>query len=284
MRAAPLRKRTSTPISCAGSRKRRRSVASSSLYVDETVADTTPFGDVRQRAYTIMPRDRLQTTAQRMSGRPASKLARHWQAVDRVAERIRRQVRPLYGVLDFASVDPNNPWLAALAWAKSVFAKQQRLSQRPLAECPVTLPKQLQPYLLTSDADGKPTGLHADRFEFWLYRQIRKRLRSGELFLDDSLQHRHFADELVSTDEQADVLAQHGYPVPAPADRDPAHGADGRAARTVAGLQSRAEAGQADASGLRQGHADPDLAQTQGRQAAGTRSGVLRATAVVRCR
>ena len=160
-----------------------------------------------------MPRDALARAAQRMSAKPASKLARHWQAVDGLAERIRRQVRPLYRALDFASVSPSNPWVAALAWAKGVFAKQQRLSQRPLAECPAaTLPKRLRPYLLTGDADGRPTGLHADRYEFWLYRQVRKRLRSGELFLDDSLQHRHFSDELVSPDEQTEVLAQMDIP------------------------------------------------------------------------
>ena len=96
---------------------------------------------------------------------------------------------------------------------KGVFAKQQRLSQRPLAECPeATLPKRLRPYLLTFDADGKPTGLHADRYEFWLYRQIRKRFKSGELYLDDSLQHRRFSDELVSLDEKADVLSQMDIP------------------------------------------------------------------------
>lgn len=182
------------------------------LYVDEALADTTPFGAVRERAYTIMPRDQLHRAAERLSVRPAGKLARHWHAVDTVAERVRRQVRPLCGALDFASVSPNNPWLAALAWAKEVFAKQQRLSQRPLAECPVKLPKRLEPYLLTSDTDSKPPGLHADRFEFWLYRQIRKRLRSGELFLDDSLQHRRFSDELVAPDEQTDVLAQMDIP------------------------------------------------------------------------
>ena len=126
-----------------------------------------------------------------------------------MAERIRRHLRPLYVALDFAGTDPDSPWLVALAWAKGVFAKQQRLSQRPLAECPgATLPKRLRPYLLTFDADGKPTGLHADRYEFWLYRQVRKRLQSGELYLDDSLQHRHFSDELVSMDEKAAVLAQ----------------------------------------------------------------------------
>jgi TnpA family transposase len=184
-----------------------------SLYVDDSVADLTPFGEVRQRAYKIMSKDVLQSTAQRMSVKPPSKLALHWQAVDGLIERIRRHLRPLYVALDFASTDPNSPWLAALTWAKSVFAKQQRLSQQPLAECPeATLPKRLRPYLLTFDADGKPTALHADRYEFWLYRQVRKRFQSGELYLDDSLQHRHFSDELVSMDEKADVLSQMDIP------------------------------------------------------------------------
>ena len=184
-----------------------------------------------------MPKDTLQLTGQRLSVKPTSKLALHWQAVDGLAERIRRHLRPLYVALDFSGTFPDNPWLAALAWAKSVFAKQQRLSQRPLAECPAaTLPKRLRPYLLTFDTDGKPTGLHADRYEFWLYRQIRKRFKSGEIYLDDSLQHRHFSDELVSMDEKADALAQMDIPFlrqPVDAQLD----ALTRTARAVAGIQ-----------------------------------------------
>ena len=116
-------------------------------------------------------------------------------------------------MLDFAGANPDSPWLVALAWAKGVFAKTQRLSQRTLAEYPeATLPKRLRQYLLSFDADGQPSGLHADRYEFWLYRQIRKRLKSGELYLDDSLQHRCFSDELVSLDAKADVLSQMDIP------------------------------------------------------------------------
>jgi hypothetical protein len=52
--------------------------------------------------------------------------------------------------------------------------------QRPLAECPPeTLPERLRPYLLEFGEDGEPTGLNAGRYEFWLYRQIRKRFKSG---------------------------------------------------------------------------------------------------------
>jgi TnpA family transposase len=183
------------------------------LFVDETVADATPFGDVRQRAFKIMAKNALETVGQRLSVKPESMLALRWQAIDGLAERIKRHLRPLYGALDLCGVTPDNPWLEALAWVKGVFAKQQRLSQRPLSECPEpTLPQRLRPYLLTFDADGKPTGVHADRYEFWLYRQLQKRLKSGEIYLDDSLQHRCFTDELVSLEEKADVLSQMDIP------------------------------------------------------------------------
>lgn len=145
--------------------------------------------------------------------KPLNKLTLHWQAVDGQAKRISRHLRPLFVALEFAATDPDSQWLAALTWVKSVFAKQLRLSQRPLAECPAaTLPKRLRPYLLSFDADGEPTGLHADRYEFWLYRQVTKRFQSGELYLDDSLQHRHFSDELVSMEEHAQELAQMDIP------------------------------------------------------------------------
>jgi hypothetical protein len=97
------------------------------LYVDDTVADSTPFGDVRRRAFTIMPKDALQNAGQRMSVKPVSKIALRWQVIDGLATRIRRHLRPLYGSLDFSSVVPDNPWLTALSWMKGVFAKQQRL-------------------------------------------------------------------------------------------------------------------------------------------------------------
>uniref|UniRef100_UPI001F01227C Tn3 family transposase n=1 Tax=Xenorhabdus sp. Sc-CR9 TaxID=2584468 RepID=UPI001F01227C len=184
-----------------------------SLYVDDRVSDLTPFGEVRQQAWTIMPREAVQNTARRMSDKPLKKMTLHWQSVDKLSGRVRRHLRPLYIELSFACIDPACPWLKALIWAKDTFSKKQRLSQRPLTECPpATLPKRLRPYLLIFDTAGNPTHLHADRYEFWLYRQIRKRFQSGEFYLDDSLQHRHLSDELVSNEDKSDVLAQMAIP------------------------------------------------------------------------
>jgi len=177
------------------------------LYVDDTVDDATPFGVVRQRAFSILPKEALQATGQSLSQKPANKLAWRWQLAEELAGRIRRHLRPLFLALDFASTAPDSPWLAALAWMKGVFTKAQRLSQRPLAECPDgTVPSRLRPYLLEFDADGNAVGVHADRYEFWIYRQVRKRLKSGEIHLDDSLQYRRLADELVSPEAKAAAL------------------------------------------------------------------------------
>ena len=88
-----------------------------------------------------------------------------------IGARIRGHLRPLYEELESSAVDAGNCWLAALVWMKGVFAKQQRLSQRPASECPEhTVPTRLRSYLLTFDADGKPTGVQADRYEFRVYR------------------------------------------------------------------------------------------------------------------
>ena len=183
------------------------------LYVDDTVVDATPFGDVRQRAFKIMPKDALQIAGQRLTVKSASKMAHRWQVVDGLADRIQRHLRPLYGTLEFSGIAEDSPWLAALAWVNGVFEKQQRLSQRPLAECPeATLPNRLRPYLLTFGPDGEATGVNAGRYEFWLYRQLRKRLKSGEIYLNDSLRHRSFTDELVSLDEKAEALGQMDIP------------------------------------------------------------------------
>lgn len=64
----------------------------------------------------------------------------------------------------------------------------------------------MRQHLLTLDDAGHPTGLRGDRYEFWIYRQVSKRLATGELAVDDSLRHRRLSDELVGADQQAEVL------------------------------------------------------------------------------
>ena len=177
------------------------------LYVDEAVDDATPFGDVRKRAFTIMPKDDLLTAGHRLCDRSDSPMELRWRAVDRVAGRFKRNLRPLAMTIDFSAEPVGSPWQAALSWMKHAFDRQRRLTERPLAEVPEnTIPERLRPHLFDLDQAGKPIRLRGDRYEFWIYRQLRKRLASGELYLDDSIRHRRFGDDLVELGRQAEAL------------------------------------------------------------------------------
>ncbi len=183
------------------------------LYVDNTLEDATPFGSVRSQAFSIMPKEALLTIGKRLSEKPISQLDLRWQAVDKQSRRCTKNLRPLAMALDFGCIANNSPWLAALLWMKNIFARQQRLTQRPIDEIPEnTIPKRLRAYLLNFDQDGNPVSLRGDRYEFWVYRQIRKRLDIGDIYVDDSVQHRRFADELVPLERKAEALKELDIP------------------------------------------------------------------------
>ncbi len=177
------------------------------LYVDEAVDDATPFGIVRKRAFAILPREALLSAGQRLCDEPVSQMELRWNEIDRVAPRIKKNLRPLVMALDISAVSPANPWHAALSWMRAVFARVQPLAQRPITEVPAgTIPKQLRRHLYELNEAGTPIRLRGDRYEFWIYRQLAKRLATGELAVDDSLRHRRFGDELVPPEKTAAIL------------------------------------------------------------------------------
>ena len=179
------------------------------LYVDDQVADSELFGTVRRRAWRIMGKNEVLAVGEHMSTKQLSSLALRWDAIDKLGVRVRLNLRPIFAAMDFCGTQPDNPWIQALAWIKAVFVRQQRPSQRPLTECPAdTLPVRLRSFLLDSDSAGNPVALNDARYEFWLYHQIAKRLRTGDIYIDDSLQHRRLADELVPLEEYAPLLEQ----------------------------------------------------------------------------
>lgn len=178
------------------------------LYVDDSLTDVTPFGTVRGKAFRIMPEEKLRSTGKLLTETPVSQMDLRWQAVDKQSGLCTKNLRPLATALDFASSSASGKvWLAALQWMKEVFAGHKQLAKQPLEDIAQrTIPTRLRNFLLSFDQEGKPVGLRADRYEFWVYRQLRKRIDVGDIYLDDSVQHRRFADDLVSMEAKAETL------------------------------------------------------------------------------
>jgi TnpA family transposase len=174
------------------------------LYVDDDLSDELHFGDIRKKAFTIIPKDELLETVFNQGSQ--QEIDFYWQEFDKVSRRVTINLRPLAMILDFDSTNKNNQWLQALQWMKPIFAKQQRLTK--LDDCPEnTIPKRLLPYLIDTDENGnkKP---NTNRYEFWIYRQLASQFHDGYIFLNDSLQYRSLEQELTSADKVNEYIAQ----------------------------------------------------------------------------
>ncbi len=102
------------------------------LYVDDTLADVTPFGTVRQRAFRIIPEEKLRSTGKLLTEKPVSQIDLRWQAVDKQSGLCTKNLRSLAMALNFESVTTSGKiWLVALQWMKDVFARKQRLGVTP---------------------------------------------------------------------------------------------------------------------------------------------------------
>jgi len=177
------------------------------LYADDGIGDGTPFGAVRGKAFAILPREALLAAGQRLSDRSPGELDLRWRAFDRISARFRQNARPLAMALTLSAKPAAARWIAALDWMRTVFHRGGRLAHRPAHEVPAgTIPARLRPHLLEPGGPGQPERPRGDRYEFWVYRQIIKRLASGDIAADTSLRHLRFDDELVSAERAAVVL------------------------------------------------------------------------------
>ena len=130
-RAARVRNSPLSPNSCDAIRKRRRLAAAVAVRGRQRGRSDA----VRRGAPT-----RLQNHVQGIAAKHGA--AHERQATEQTGAALAGGGRPgrTHSTPSTAAVrrarlrrhGPDNPWLAALTWAKSVFAKQQRLSQRPL--------------------------------------------------------------------------------------------------------------------------------------------------------
>lgn len=181
------------------------------FYVDDKISNQVIFGEVREKAFKIVPESEL-----RHQVSPHNKMLKEidfkWAAIDKQAQCLKNNLRPLMITLDFDSNRPDFPWLKAVTWLKKLFSQQKILQQCAVTECPEkTIPKRMERYLLEKNEQGT-LKLRANRYEFWIYRQLKKRIQSGEIYLNDSIHHRSFHHELLSPDRCQVILKELDIP------------------------------------------------------------------------
>ncbi len=170
------------------------------LYIKPELSDETSFGEVRKEAFEIMPEEDLRNKV--LNEKELKPLDFQWKMIDKHFHRFKLQLRPLMMAIDFSTSIPDSPWFTAITWLKTIFGADKTLQKFPVTDShEKTRPKRLQAYLFDTNAKGEKK-FHGDRYEFWIYRQLKKRVKAGELYLSDSVHHRSLQQELNSANEK----------------------------------------------------------------------------------
>ncbi len=124
------------------------------LFVVDEISDDIRFGDVRLKAFSIIPKDKLKSQVSDLNEKELKEIDFRWRMVDKYFHRSKLYLRPLIQILDFSSVIEDSPWLYAINLLKETFSLNKQLDTYSLDDLPEgTLPKRLKAHLINSSKD-----------------------------------------------------------------------------------------------------------------------------------
>jgi hypothetical protein len=171
-----------------------------SLFIDDSIADSVSFGEVKQRAFGILERDKFPRAVQYIGAHSFDTVAIEWEFIASFAPSFKQHLRPLLLQLPFAAHGENDCLMEAVSFLRECFDKGKSLTRSSFDQMPKAfIPQGVKPYLYQKHKDGNRS-IHADKYEFLVYRLLRNRLEAGDIYVGDSLRFRSFEEDLIPKD------------------------------------------------------------------------------------
>jgi TnpA family transposase len=171
-----------------------------SMFLDDSIADSLSFGEVKRRAFGILERDKFMRATQYIGAHAFDTVAMEWEFVASLAPSFKQHLRPLLLQIPFAAHSEGDSLMEAVAFLRECFDKGKSLTRCSFEQMPKAfIPQGVKPYLYQNDKDGNHS-IHADKYEFLVYRLLRNRLEAGDIYVSDSLRFRSFDEDLIPKD------------------------------------------------------------------------------------
>jgi TnpA family transposase len=185
------------------------------LFTDESISDDTLFGTIKQRAFSLLAKDHFALVAHYLTKATLDETAYEWQQHVRFSLKFKLNLRQLFLHIPFASQTKDDPLLKAAAFLQEAFRKNKSprdYSQKAFPkEC---IPEKWTKYLYeikTIPWYGKTKKrkiLNVDKYEFLIYKLLKKGLDAGDIFIRDSRNYKSLEEDLITEElwQQKDAL------------------------------------------------------------------------------
>ncbi len=177
------------------------------LFTDETIPENMEFRQIKQQAFAILEKEKFPLVSQYIAKVTFDEKQYQWNHYVVLSHKFKKNLRYLFMNLAFKSHDPNNSLMQAVAFLKKTFSQNKSLHQVKAEAFPrKVIPAALRRYVYDDDTKH----VHPDKYEFLIYRLLRDRLESGDVFVAESIKFKSFEEDLISKDEwkEKDTLLQ----------------------------------------------------------------------------
>jgi TnpA family transposase len=187
------------------------------LFLDPAIPGSTPFSKVRQRAFSMLDAERFGQVSEYMRRIEFDKAAFEWSFYGKLHAKFKLNLRHLFANLDFSGLVEDAPLLEAVAFLQEIL--RHGVSPRQINSCDFPtgiIGRNVQRYMYKEAEKHKDRQLDVDRYEFLVYRLLRKALEAGNVYVRDSNEFRSFEDDLIRPERwknKAAVLEEIGSPV-----------------------------------------------------------------------
>jgi hypothetical protein len=178
------------------------------LFIDKNIPGTVEFEQVRKIAFSIIEEDKFPLLSKYISKTGLDDSEYEWNHYVELAQRFKINLRYIFLNLNFEFQNTKNPLIKAVLFLKDAFQKNKSLTQFSVNELPQQfIPSKLQKYLYeikTVEIKGKTIKykkLNVDKYEFLIYRLLKVKLESGEIFVKESLNYKSFDEDLIDNEK-----------------------------------------------------------------------------------
>jgi TnpA family transposase len=171
------------------------------IFTDDSIDTSTPFNDIKAKAFAILERNTLLSVANQISvDTKFDETGYQWEHLDKISSQFKLHLRPLLQMLNLGTALTNEPLIEAINFLKVAFHKNKALGQYSQNTLPTSfIPENVKRYIYDQGSNEQKK-LLVNRYEFLIYRLLRNGLESGDIFCSDSTRFRSFEEDLV--DEQ----------------------------------------------------------------------------------
>ncbi len=163
------------------------------LFIDkENFSYMLSFKEVRERAFSIIQKEEVDLLVSSLIKDSLDEKGWEWEEFDKIASKIRINLRPMLLSLSFESQSSSHSLKKAVRMFKENLKQGKPFI--PKAAALELFNKKARKYLCQN---GKA---NASRYEFQLYKTLASRIISGDIFIPESLSYRSFDADLIDSD------------------------------------------------------------------------------------